>query len=50
MDATVTVSVEEYTKLIQARTKLQCLENCGVDNWSGYDEAMEDYHREIDVE
>lgn len=26
--------------------KLQCLENAGVDNWDGYDYAMEEYYAE----
>jgi hypothetical protein len=31
----------EYNKLTDARDKLQALEAAGVDNWDGYDYAME---------
>lgn len=31
----------EYRKLVEARDKLQALEAAGVDNWEGYDYAME---------
>lgn len=31
----------EFTELVEARDKLQALEAAGVDNWDGYDFAME---------
>lgn len=37
----VTISRKEYDRLLQAEAKLLALETAGVDNWSGYDDAME---------
>ena len=37
----VTISRDEYDELIQALELLNCLEACGVDNWSGYSDACE---------
>ena len=41
MKETVTISKEEYESLLEDSDKLLALEGAGVDNWSGYDEAME---------
>jgi hypothetical protein len=41
MEKTVTISKEEYESLLEASDKLLALEGAGVDNWEGYDEAME---------
>lgn len=38
---TVTILKTEYDELINRRNKLEALENAGVDNWDGYDFAME---------
>jgi hypothetical protein len=46
-DQTVTIPKSEYDALIKASIKLSCLENQGVDNWSGYDDAMDAYRAEI---
>ncbi|WP_299316544.1 lambda-exonuclease family protein [uncultured Halomonas sp.] len=37
---TVTISRKEYQALLAAREKLDALEAAGVDNWTGYDDAM----------
>ncbi|MDY7116559.1 YqaJ viral recombinase family protein [Halomonas sp. SSL-5] len=37
---TVEISRKEYEALLAAREKLDALEAAGVDNWSGYDDAM----------
>lgn len=37
----VTISVEEYNKLLERNEFLNCLEACGVDNWDGYSDANE---------
>ena len=37
---TVTISRKEYEALLAAREKLDALEAAGVDNWTGYDDAM----------
>lgn len=39
----VTISKREYDNLISDQFKLQCLEGAGVDNWEGYEEAMDLY-------
>jgi hypothetical protein len=36
----ITLSPQEYEKLLQSSMELQALKNFGVDNWSGYSEAM----------
>lgn len=43
---TVTISVKEYEKLTRALRKLYALEGAGVDNWEGYDFAMEEFWAE----
>ena len=40
---TVTISKEEYEKLLQGSRKLRALEKGGVDNWEWYDEALTKY-------
>ena len=35
------ITDKEYTNLINDRNKLRALEATGVDNWEGYDIAME---------
>ena len=47
---TVTISEEEYEHLLDNSNKLSCLEACGVDNWGGWDDAMEMYHSEDEDE
>lgn len=37
----VLVSVEEYQYLKDRLAFLECLEQCGVDNWDGYSAAIE---------
>ena len=43
---TVTITVEEHESLLSSQRMLQALEGAGVDNWSGYDYAMEDFYNE----
>lgn len=38
---TVTISKKAYEELLEDSRKLMALEGAGVDNWQGYDEAME---------
>lgn len=42
-NATVTISLEEYEDLLDESALLTCLRNAGVDNWDGWDYAMEAY-------
>lgn len=38
---TVTISKKEYESLLKDSLFLECLQGAGVDNWSGYDYAIE---------
>ena len=40
------ISVKELERLADRDFKLSCLEGGGVDNWEGYDFAMEEYWKE----
>lgn len=42
----ITITKEEYEQLLDDSKKLNCLECCGVDNWGGWDDAMEIYREE----
>lgn len=41
MPENVTISKEEYESLLADRKLLQALQGAGVDNWEGYDMALE---------
>lgn len=41
MEETVTISKKEYEELLEDQLLLQCLQGAGVDNWEGYDCAIE---------
>jgi phage pi2 protein 07 len=47
-EETVTISKEEYDELLEAQRFLDCLEHQGVDNWSGYEFAQEEYNSQKD--
>jgi len=38
---TITIPIEEYNFLKKSVLWLTCLENAGVDNWEGYDHAID---------
>ena len=40
---TVTISIEEYNDLLDDAEFLNALRMAGVDNWDGYDEAIDIY-------
>lgn len=40
----VTVTRKEYESLLENSEILSSLECAGVDNWEGYDLAMEEFH------
>lgn len=44
-DAGDTTMSGEYEELLDAKEKLLALEHAGVDNWDGYEFALEEYHR-----
>jgi hypothetical protein len=41
MELNITISKKEYEELLEDQKLLRCLQDAGVDNWSGYDYAME---------
>ena len=48
MSKMVTITEEEYQSLLDDQLWLNCLENAGVDNWSGYDYARQLYNEETE--
>jgi hypothetical protein len=42
----ITIPKEAYDRLLADQEFLSCLEAAGVDNWSGYDEAVEMYNED----
>lgn len=46
----VSISLKEYSKLLDDSSLLNCLRNAGVDNWCGYEEAQEMYGNENEEE
>lgn len=46
---TVTIAKKEYESLLKASRKLTYLEWAGVDNWEGYDLAMEQMHEDAEA-
>lgn len=47
---TVTITEEEYKELKHNALKLSALESFGVDNWCGYDDAMQQYQEWLEEE
>ena len=46
MEEKVTITKKEYEELLDSQKMLNALESAGVDNWEGYDFAMELYRDE----
>ncbi|MFA5758554.1 MAG: hypothetical protein WC942_04230 [Clostridia bacterium] len=42
----VTITEEEYNRLVNSAKFLNCLEACGVDNWEWYSEALKMFKEE----
>ena len=42
-DKKISISEEEYETLLNDSILLNCLQMMGVDNWDGYDDAIEQY-------
>jgi hypothetical protein len=40
-EAVITIGVSEYMVLLKDQSFLNCLKRAGVDNWSGYEYALE---------
>ena len=45
-EESITIPITEYESLIKDAFFLQCLESGGVDNWEGYEEAIEILNKE----
>lgn len=48
MTETIEIPLKKYKRLLKSEEKLNCLEAAGVDNWEGYDFAMEDFYDDDD--
>lgn len=46
----IAIPLKVYNMLVLRDFKLSCLENAGVDNWEGYDYAMEEYRAGLEEE
>lgn len=44
MSDSVTISREEYERLLRDARMLQALRNAGVDNWTWYGEALAEFY------
>jgi hypothetical protein len=42
----ITLSKDEYERMLSEIDFLECLRACGVDNWNGYDYAVEMFNDE----
>jgi hypothetical protein len=49
-DKKISISEEEYETLLNDSILLNCLQMMGVDNWDGYDEAIEQYNEILEQE
>ena len=45
----VTISLEAYATLMNDSKALQALQNAGVDNWEGYEAAMEEASKDMRI-
>lgn len=45
----VTLSMDEYFELVECKRFLECLGAAGVDNWDGYEEAIDMFEQEGDL-
>ena len=49
-DKKISISEEEYKTLLNDSILLNCLQMMGVDNWDGYDDAIEQYQEIVQEE
>ena len=42
----IQITIDEYNRLCKDSLFLNCLENAGVDNWDGYQFALEEYQED----
>lgn len=48
MEKTITIPKVVLDELIEDSNFLQCLEACGVDNWEGYEHALDMLQEEFE--
>jgi hypothetical protein len=48
MEEYISIAVREYKYLLNRDDKLAALESGGVDNWSGYDDAMQELYQDTE--
>jgi len=48
VDKKIEITMDEYNELVKDRNRLRALEGAGVDNWEGYDVAMEYYYSQYE--
>jgi hypothetical protein len=46
----VTITKKEYEELLEKSRKYDALRDWGVDNWSGYSDAMQNYYKDYSEE
>ena len=46
-ETTITITQEEYDQLEKDSLLLNALRNQGVDNWCGWDDAIEEYRESL---
>jgi hypothetical protein len=46
MSDEVIIPYDEYEQLLEDQLTLRALQEAGVDNWSGYDHAMDNLNKE----
>ena len=49
-DKKISISEEDYDSLLKDSILLNCLQMMGVDNWDGYDDAIEQYQEIVQEE
>lgn len=42
----IVILISEYNQLVEDSLFLACLRNHGVDNWDGYDYAVDEYNED----
>lgn len=45
----IAIEISKYDMLVGDSLLLQCLQNCGVNNWDGWDTAMEMFQEMIEL-
>mgnify|MGYP001762721509 CR=1 FL=1 len=49
-ESTITIPLSEYAKLKADQLWLTCLEQAGVDNWDGFEEAQKIWSSDVNTD